>query len=355
MNIILSTIAALPYKKTMISVIFTGMIIIFLLIQISLQDIANHLANLSVSWILVGVLFYLIANVGRSVRLKLLIPNRRTQFRRLLPIVIAHSMFTNILPARTGELSLLFLLKKYETVSLDQSGVALLLARVADYVVVAFIFVAAAVASVGTFPTASRASAVIWAAIGLMLLVCVVVLTFTWWGMQFLKLSRMLVERFGLASHRLVIFGTENLAQIIEAFRAVQSPKRYLQVFGWSLFIWTATYAGIYAFLWGIGVETTFPVTVVGSTFAVLSKAVPFISVGGLGAHEAGWAVGFMLVGLDKTTAISSGFAVNILTILTSIVFGILSLWSLRVQASTASVDRFQVDAAVNRGPGLDE
>ncbi|MDH3674261.1 MAG: hypothetical protein OES12_02105, partial [Anaerolineae bacterium] len=90
-------------------------------------------------------------------------------------------------------------------------------------------------------------------------------------------------------------------------------------------------------------------------TFAVLSKAVPFISVGGLGAHEAGWAVGFMLVGLDKTTAISSGFAVNILTLLTSIVFGILSLWSLRAQASTASVDHCQVDAAMERGTGLDE
>jgi uncharacterized membrane protein YbhN (UPF0104 family) len=183
----------------------------------------------------------------------------------------------------------------------------------------------------------------------------VVVLTFTWWGTQSLRLFQTLSERFGLASHRLVNFGTEKLAQIIEAFRAVQSPKRYLQVFGWSLFIWAATYAGIFAFLWGIGVETTFPVTVVGSTFAVLSKAVPFISVGSLGAHEAGWAVGFMLVGLDKITAISSGFAVNILTLLTSIIFGILSLWSLRAQASTSSVDHFSVDAALNRGTGLDE
>ncbi len=61
-------------------------------------------------------------------------------------------------------------------------------------------------------------------------------------------------------------------------------------------------------------------------TFAVLSKAIPFITVGGLGAHEEGWTMGFMVVGFDKHTAIASGFAVNILTLLASLIFGGLGL-----------------------------
>ncbi|MFQ5577338.1 MAG: hypothetical protein ACE5G8_10175, partial [Anaerolineae bacterium] len=59
-----------------------------------------------------------------------------------------------------------------------------------------------------------------------------------------------------------------------------------------------------------------------GATFAVLSKAIPFISIGGLGAHEAGWTVGFSLIGFNRATAILSGFAVNILTILSSVLLG---------------------------------
>jgi uncharacterized membrane protein YbhN (UPF0104 family) len=75
-----------------------------------------------------------------------------------------------------------------------------------------------------------------------------------------------------------------------------------------------------------MGIAIPFLNTVVGSTFAVLSKAIPFISVGGLGAHEAGWTAGFMLVGLHKTLAISSGFAVNILTLCVSVGLGAVSL-----------------------------
>ena len=41
--------------------------------------------------------------------------------------------------------------------------------------------------------------------------------------------------------------------------------------------------------------------------------------------------MGFMLVGFDKGTAIATGFAVNILTLLSSLVFGLGGLGLLRV------------------------
>ena len=79
-----------------------------------------------------------------------------------------------------------------------------------------------------------------------------------------------------------------------------------------------------------MGVRTGLSQTIVGATFAVLTKALPLVTVGGLGAHEAGWTVGFMLVGFDKEIAIATGFAVNILTLLSSLVFGLGGLGLLR-------------------------
>lgn len=50
------------------------------------------------------------------------------------------------------------------------------------------------------------------------------------------------------------------------------------------------------------------------------------LSIGGFGTHEAGWAMGFMLVGNDFRAAILSGLAINILTLAASMLLGIPSL-----------------------------
>ncbi len=125
-------------------------------------------------------------------------------------------------------------------------------------------------------------------------------------------------------------FALTALRKIIEAFAAIHSFRRYALTFLWSLCLWATIFFRFYALLRGIGIITTALNTIVGSTFAVLSKAIPFITFSGIGTHEAGWTIGFMLVGFSKTTAISSGFAVNILTLLTTVVMGVCSLWILR-------------------------
>jgi uncharacterized membrane protein YbhN (UPF0104 family) len=66
----------------------------------------------------------------------------------------------------------------------------------------------------------------------------------------------------------------------------------------------------------------------VGATFATISKAIPLVTVGGFGVHEAGWSLGFLLVGMPLETAVASGFAVNILTLVASITLtGFTSIW----------------------------
>jgi uncharacterized membrane protein YbhN (UPF0104 family) len=95
----------------------------------------------------------------------------------------------------------------------------------------------------------------------------------------------------------------------------------YGQVFFWSILGWLTTFAWFAAFLQAIHVPVRYPLVIVGATLATLSKAIPLVTVGGLGAHEAGWALGFRLVGMPLGMAIASGFAVNVLTLFASLVF----------------------------------
>lgn len=315
--------------KSLVSAVLALIIVAALLAQISLRDLANMLLNLNYGWILLGATFYLVTNLGRAARLRVLLPAQHPRMSRLLPVVILQSMLNNVLPARTGELSLVYLLKKYQAVSLERGSVALVVARMVDFLAVAVIFVVAALASLGSLPR--QVTGVIWAALAAMALAAGLLVSLAWAGRQSVGLLRRALARAGLDAYRPVVGGLAKLRQVIDAFEAVHSLPRYGVVFGWSVCIWLTTFAWFYAFMRGMAIQTGPLDTVVGATFAVLSKAVPFISVGGLGAHEAGWTVGFILVGFDKTTAIASGFAVNILTLLVSVVFGAVSWGALRL------------------------
>jgi uncharacterized protein (TIRG00374 family) len=307
-------------------------IIAWLLSQISLRDVAGLLSNLSYLWVAVGVACYFVTNVFRAFRLKILLPNQTTHLPDLVSIAIAQSMFNNILPARVGELSLVYFLNRYEHVSLSSATVALILARVFDLVAVAVIFVVAASISLDDLPeTASIVIRLI--SVAMVLAVAVLVLAVRLGG-RGLQLIRRILGYFGLDQHPIAAFGLAKMLQVVQAFEAIQSPQRYLYVLLWSLLVWFGTFTWFYAFLRGTGIQVAVTSLIVGSTFAVLSKAIPFISIGGLGAHEVGWTAGFILVGLDKTTAIASGFAVNILTILSSVVLGTLGLLRLRNKGS---------------------
>ena len=101
-----------------------------------------------------------------------------------------------------------------------------------------------------------------------------------------------------------------------------------------------ATFAWFGALLSAIGLPQRYPLVVVGSTFASLAKALPFITIGGFGAHEAGWTIGFTLTGMETATAISSGFAVNILTLLMSVLFGGVTLLFIGGSSRSASGQR---------------
>jgi uncharacterized membrane protein YbhN (UPF0104 family) len=110
--------------------------------------------------------------------------------------------------------------------------------------------------------------------------------------------------------------------QVVTTLQRVRNVRVYLRTAGWSLLIWLATFAWFSAFMQAIGLPQPYPLVVVGSTFASLAKALPFVTIGGFGAHEAGWTLGFSLTGMETTVAITSGFAVNILTLLMSLFFG---------------------------------
>jgi len=307
------------------------LLIILLLRQISVQALLDLFNNLSYKWLLVGMGFYTLTNVCRAVRLHVLLPNRTTQVGYLTLISIAQSMFNNILPARTGELSLVYLLYRYQFVPVEEGTLALVIARIFDYFAVAILFVVAALFSLNQLPLRVGYFIVIVMIAMLISIAGVLVLAALRW--RSLAFIQTILKRLPGVKDQWIDWFSKKVTQVIQAFEAIHSIRQHGYVFLWSLITWLSTFLWFNAFLFSVGIETTFMLMIVGATFAVLSKAIPFISIGGLGAHEAGWTVGFMLIGFETALAISSGFVVNILTLISSVILGLPGLLLLRWSA----------------------
>jgi hypothetical protein len=75
-----------------------------------------------------------------------------------------------------------------------------------------------------------------------------------------------------------------------------------------------------YAYMKGFGIEISFTKMIFGSTVGVIANALPISGIGNWGTLEAGWAAGFLMVGLSKEKAIATGFGVHIIIFIVCVI-----------------------------------
>ena len=296
-------------------------LVAMLLWQTDPKQIVLQLAGADPKWLLVGFGCYIVTNVLRAYRFgTLLRVQRLLGALRILPEMFALSLFNNTLPARSGELSFPYFMRRRHGVSIGESATILVVARIFGYVAVATLYVSFTLVELPNL-TSEVSNVAVWVA-ALLLLSLVPLMAAPWIGAWGLRAARWALRRLDLAGGRvdnLIAGGGE---RVVATLSRIRNVRTYATTFGWSLLIWLCTFAWFAAFMYAIGLPLGYPLVVVGATFGTLAKAVPFLTVGGFGAHEAGWALGFSLAGMEMGTAISSGFAVNILTLFASLVFG---------------------------------
>ena len=285
-------------------------------------------SRLSVGHMALATVLYGITIVFRALRFQTLLHiggSTRLPFLRLLPVIAVHNMYNRIVPFRAGEASYIILLKKYYNYSIARSLPSLVLARVYDGIIVLALFVICAPAVLGAGALTS-----FW--LVPVLLAVVVVAT--------LKLPRILnaVSRIltpmGKGSHLYNrIAGA--VARICDAFvkniSSVEKTSTVLAVIAYSLLIWLAMFAMFFLMMQGFGLYSltigAFPVVIVGGTLAVLVFSLPINTP--TGPMELGWTAGFMMVGLSRQAAMTSGFGVNMFSHFTAIFYGLLGFIAL--------------------------
>lgn len=293
-------------------------ILVLLLRQVPAADVAQMLAALDWRWLLVGLGAYIATNIFRAYRYGVLL--EQVPSLRMLPEMFAVSLFNNTLPSRTGEVSFPYFMYRRHGVAVGESSAALIVARILDYAAVAALYIVFATLNLDQLAPGASAAVLVVAAF-LLVSFCIL-LAAPWVGERLMNALEWFLRRFRLDQKRLGLVLLKFGRQAVDSLGKTRTKRTYLRSFAWSLLIWLGTFAWFAAFMRAIGLVEPYPLVIVGATFAVLAKAIPLVTIGGLGAHEAGWTVGFMLVGMSTGQAVASGFAVNILTLLASVVCG---------------------------------
>ncbi len=315
-----------------LSIAVSVVLVALLLRDVSGARIVATIRDAYMPGVLLGAVAFLAMVAARVVRYRWLL-DASVPIARLTQITMVRGMLGDLLPARLGTLSYVWLITSRAGVPFDDAMASFLLAFVLDMVAIAPLLLLA----LGVFGAGVEGGAAIGALAGLLLAGSLVAL---WLLAPGIRLAGALLQRLGGgASGGLLGLGAraaDMAGDVADRVVAVRSRGSLIPVFLVSVLV-RITKFGAHWFLlqavlvplgvaWGsIGFFTAF----LGIAGAEMSAMLPISGIASFGTWEAAFALIFTRLGLTAEQAIVSGFATHILSQTFDYVLGIGALVTL--------------------------
>ena len=320
------TLAPGKYLWKLISLGFGIILISWLLLQLEWAETIDIIRNVPLSFLMLGFVCYGFSFYFRARRFRILLPPDK-QIDDLFPIVLIHYTALNIIPARLGELSYIYLLKKVNAISPGSSLSSLFMARVFDQIAISVLFFLSSFFA--PFPT--QRLKIVYMGIGgiLMMAIALLIVILIYQESSLRWLQRLLIK-FNLQRYHIIQRVIKETEQAANTFTYLHSKKTLLRISGYSFLIWLSIFSVNYLLLTAFGVQLSFVTILLVSTLIIFLGMFPLQLLGGVGIRETTWVFLVGSLGISKNTAIVSGFGAHIVTTLYLFVFGIYGLWRLR-------------------------
>ncbi|MFC1843656.1 lysylphosphatidylglycerol synthase transmembrane domain-containing protein [Thermodesulfobacteriota bacterium] len=279
-------------------------LIVGLLSFVNLDDFHRILGQTDWLFVVSAAFIYFLTYVIRSYRFALILNDRSIVFFDHLMIVSIHTFFNHILPFRSGELSYIYLRKKYHGLSYGSATSSLFSARLFDV-----ISLFAIVCMLGMFSLNERLlnqSLVI----SILIILLVIIL--------FFALIQKMVHKW-LEDHSGENYLPETLLNRVSGFFALVfrdmysllTGSRFLLLLFVSLVNWASVFTYFYLLFCGFKSALTFRQTLIPSLGAILGNLLPVNGLGSLGTFEAGMSAGQTFSGVDLTTSATISFLIH--------------------------------------------
>ncbi|HDD44645.1 MAG TPA: flippase-like domain-containing protein [Candidatus Desulfofervidus auxilii] len=310
------------------AVIITITFVAILLSQIEVSNVITTLAGIDPLYLIAGFVLYVCSYFFRTLRFHILL-NREVRIKDLFNIVCVHNIANNILPARTGELSYIYLLKKLHNKKTGEGVATLMVARVFDFITISCLFSISALI-IQDLP--EMIVKVVWVIALFMILIVIFLIILLYFGILFLNLAKKFFRIFNSEKKQIIDYLLRKGEEIVESFERIKSSGRVIEIIIVSMGIWLSLYSVNYILVTAMNINLSFFMVLLASTFSIFTTILPIQGIGGFGTLEGGWAVGFITVGLTKEIAISSGFAYHVIVYLYFLVLGCIGLLSIKIK-----------------------
>jgi len=310
------------------AVIITITFVAILLSQIEVSNVITTLAGIDPLYLIAGFVLYVCSYFFRTLRFHILL-NREVRIKDLFNIVCVHNIANNILPARTGELSYIYLLKKLHNKKTGEGVATLMVARVFDFITISCLFSISALI-IQDLP--EMIVKVVWVIALFMILIVIFLIILLYFGILFLNLAKKFFRIFNSEKKQIIDYLLRKGEETVESFERIKSSGRVIEIIIVSMGIWLSLYSVNYILVTAMNINLSFFMVLLASTFSIFTTILPIQGIGGFGTLEGGWAVGFITVGLTKEIAISSGFAYHVIVYLYFLVLGCIGLLSIKIK-----------------------
>jgi len=311
-----------PTLAKVAAVIITIVLLAILLSQVNVADVITTLTSIDPLYLVAGFVLYACSYFFRALRFRILLSGE-IGMRDLFKVVCVHNMMNNLLPARTGELSYIYLINKVYGRNIGEGIATLVIARVFDFIAIAGIFLSAAVILQSLSDTVVQA--VRYASIAVLLSVVVIIILLKSDKREILAAIGNLFGRYKLDKNPVAGRVFSKIHETADSFDALDSADMHfhLRVLTTTLAVWVSLYTFYYCMALAMHMDVGYIPAVFASSFAVFTTVLPIQGIGGFGTIEGGWAVGFILVGVPDAVAVASAFGFHLIMLIYTLLLGV--------------------------------
>ncbi|WP_292470438.1 lysylphosphatidylglycerol synthase transmembrane domain-containing protein [Methanolobus sp.] len=306
--------------STLFAIIITVVLVAVLFSQINAHDIFIVIKGIGPISLLIGFILYSFSYVFRSLRFYFLL-NKEIGIKDLFEIICVHNMANNVLPARTGELSFVYLLKKLHNRTIAEGVVLLTMARVFDLIAVSLMFFVS-VYEIKSMSTEIMDIVLLIALFMFSLIITLVLLIYS--GTTFSRYVWRLFAALRLDDNDRAVFVLSKITHLMENFDKIKKLRKivFIELILSSLGVWLSMYFFNYVLVNAMNIHMSYSLVVFATSFAIFTTILPIQGIGGFGTLEGGWVIGFVAAGLTKEVAISSGFSYHIIILVYFLILG---------------------------------
>lgn len=284
-------------------------LVAFLLSRVDMRAVVTTIANANVPLVLLSCGVYFVSNYCKSYRYRVMLRDLNVGDFQMFAITSYQNFFNQILPARTGELTLIYYLKKIGGADLSKGLHVLLVTRIYDFIIVAAFFVCSLVLYYGRHTSAGLL--LVGVLVFILSLVCL--FNLKWVVIACNQVFILAMKALKLERKAFVVKIIEKMDPVVREFSDYRTARHLPALALTSVLVWGVLYVFSYITIRAFGVNINFLLSVAGNTGQVLANVLPVNSFGSFGTLEAGWSGGFVLVGMSPQDAITTGFGYHLI------------------------------------------